>query len=101
MAYNNKVTEAEIAVTVVLFLAVAIAPQWTEAQPMPEMDPICAVAIPEIVKHCYAKISVLPTEECCKDLKTASKREVTCLCDNLIANPQPLFANITIVYLTK
>lgn len=101
MAYTNKVTEVAVAVTAVLFLAVAIAPQWTEAQPMPEVDPICAVAIPEIVKHCYSTMSVLPSEECCKDLKTASKREVTCLCDNFIAHPHPLFANITKVYFNQ
>ncbi|CAA7060090.1 unnamed protein product [Microthlaspi erraticum] len=101
MAYLNKAKGLAVAVTTVLFLAVAIAPQWTSAQPppMPEFDSICAISIPEIVKHCYATISAVPSEECCKDLKTASKREVTCLCDNFFTHP--IYSNITKVYFSQ
>lgn len=82
MAYTNKVTEIVVGIIVVLFQAVAI-------ESLPELTTPCALAIPEIVVHCYAStnMSSSPSEKCCNDLKTANKREVTCLCDNFIANP--------------
>lgn len=90
MAYTNKVPVAAAVATAVLFLAVTIAPQWTEAKrtkTTQNAEPVCALVIPEIVQNCYLTTSLLPSEECCKDLKTASKTEVTCLCENVIANP--------------
>ncbi|XP_010445202.1 PREDICTED: uncharacterized protein LOC104727830 [Camelina sativa] len=102
MAYTNMMA---VAVTAVLFLAVTIAPQWTEAKKPPKTTDtsatVCPFAIPEIVQNCYATMSVLPSEECCKDLRTASKTEVTCLCDNIIVHPNPLYANITKVYFNQ
>ncbi|CAH2078238.1 unnamed protein product [Thlaspi arvense] len=83
MAYTNKVSAA----TTVLFLAVMIAPRWTEAQSMPKLDPVCTLLISDIVQICYLSGNLVPSEECCTDLKSASNKQVTCLCDNLIAHP--------------
>ncbi|KAG2318524.1 hypothetical protein Bca52824_011737 [Brassica carinata] len=106
--------------TAVLFLVVVIAPQWTNAQPlpplppmsplpplppmsplpplppMPKVDPVCTVAIPDIVQNCYSTFSAVPSEECCNGLKSASKTQVTCLCDNFIAHP--VYSNLTRPY---
>ncbi|CAL9226469.1 unnamed protein product [Arabidopsis halleri] len=103
MAYTNIMA---VAVTTVLFLAVVIAPQWTEAKKPPRQTDtsdtdrtsgtdrtVCPFSVPEIVQNCYATMSALPSEKCCKDLKTASKTEVTCLCNNVIAHPNPLYTN--------
>ncbi|CAH2078239.1 unnamed protein product [Thlaspi arvense] len=90
MAYTIKVPAMAAVATTILFLAVMIAPQWTEAKKpktVEKLDPVCSLAIPEIVKHCYATVSLVPSEECCNDLKTASKTEVDCLCENFVANP--------------
>ncbi|ESQ55091.1 hypothetical protein EUTSA_v10026519mg [Eutrema salsugineum] len=87
MAYTNKVPAASAVATVVLFLAVMIAPRWTEAQTMPKLDPVCAVVISDIVKICYLSGDLKPSEECCKDLESASNFQVTCLCDNVISHP--------------
>ncbi|CAH8275695.1 unnamed protein product, partial [Arabidopsis lyrata] len=96
MAYTNIMA---VAVTTVLLLAVVIAPQWTEAKKPPQQTDtsdtdrtsgtdrtVCPFSVPEIVQNCYATMSALPSEKCCKDLKTASKTEVTCLCNNVIAH---------------
>ncbi|CAH8359595.1 unnamed protein product [Eruca vesicaria subsp. sativa] len=111
MAYTYKVPVAAAVATAVLFLAVMIAPQWTEATKPKTIPPSsssknrkgdpCPLAIPEIVKHCYATMSLVPSEKCCKDLKTASKKEVNCLCNKFIANPsnrnltRPLYDQIS------
>ncbi|CAD5328738.1 unnamed protein product [Arabidopsis thaliana] len=103
MAYNIMA----VAVTAVLFLAVVIAPQWTETKKPPrpsdtsdtsgtsgrDRRTMCPLSIPGIVQNCYATLNAFPSKECCKDLKTASKREVTCLCNNVIAHPDPLYTN--------
>lgn len=91
MAYSNKVS----AVAVVLFIAVAIAPLLAEPQsPMfPKMDPVCARVMPDLLEKCFATASATPTEDCCSDLKSATTTQVTCLCDNYIANPA--IVNIT------
>ncbi|KFK28829.1 hypothetical protein AALP_AA7G054600 [Arabis alpina] len=91
MAYINKVS----AVAAVFFLAVAIATRLTEAEPQifPKMDPICATVMPDLLEKCFATVRVTPTDECCSDLKSATTTQVTCLCDNYIANPA--MVNIT------
>lgn len=82
MAYTNQILA-------VLFLAVAIAPLLAEPQsPMfPSMTPECASVMPDLLQKCFATGSVTPTEDCCNDLKSATTTQVTCLCDNYIANP--------------
>ncbi|VVB12044.1 unnamed protein product [Arabis nemorensis] len=87
MAYTNKVPVAAMVATTVLFLAVTMAPQWTEAQPEPNFDPVCLSVIPDIVEICYTKFNLVPSEECCKTLKSASNSQVTCVCDHFIAHP--------------
>ncbi|CAL9226472.1 unnamed protein product [Arabidopsis halleri] len=79
----------------VVFLAVAIAPLLADPQsPMfPDMTPECATVMPDLLEKCFATGSVTPTEDCCTDLKSATSTQVTCLCDNYIANPA--VANIT------
>lgn len=91
MAYINKVS----AVAAVLFLAVAIAPRLAEAEPamFPKMDPQCATVMPDLLEKCFATVRDTPTEDCCSDLKSATTTQVTCLCDNYIANPATV--NIT------
>nr|VDC99790.1 unnamed protein product [Brassica oleracea] len=113
MIYINKVPAA-VAIAL-LFLVVVIAPRWTKAQPlppfppmsplpplppmsplppMPKVDPVCTTAILDIVQNCYS--TAVPSEECCNGLKSASKTQVTCLCDNFIAHP--VFSNLTRPY---
>lgn len=90
MAYTIKVPSAAAVAIAVLFVAVMSSSHWIEAKKqktVEKVDPVCSLAIPEIVKHCYATMSLVPSEECCKDLKTASKTEVTCLCEKFFANP--------------
>ncbi|CAA7060089.1 unnamed protein product [Microthlaspi erraticum] len=85
MAYTNKIPAA-VAIAV-LFLAVTIAPRWTEAQSFSKLNPVCALIVPEISQLCYLTGSVIPSEDCCKSLKSASSMQVDCLCDNFIAHP--------------
>lgn len=87
MAYTNKIPAAAAVATAMLFLAVMIAPRWTEAQTMPKLDPVCALLVTDTIKKCYLSGSVTPSEECCGKLKSANDRQVTCLCDNFIAHP--------------
>lgn len=124
MIHINKVPAA--VATSVLFLVVVIAPQWTNAQPlpplppmsplpplppmsplpplppmtplppMPKVDPVCTVAVSDILQNCYSTLSALPSDECCKSLKSASATQVTCLCDNYIAHP--VYSNWTRPY---
>ncbi|KAF8092476.1 hypothetical protein N665_0413s0019 [Sinapis alba] len=82
MAYTNK-----ISATVMLFLAVMMAPGWTEAQTMPKLDPVCALLVTDTITKCYLAGSLTPSEECCSDLKSATDKQVTCLCDNFIGRP--------------
>ncbi|KAL1201685.1 Non-specific lipid transfer protein GPI-anchored 33 [Cardamine amara subsp. amara] len=93
MVYTNKVVAAASVATMMLFLVVMI----TEAQPippMPKLDPVCAFAnLPDIIQICYLTLNLIPSEECCNDLKSANNMQVTCLCDNFIAHPSN--ANIT------
>lgn len=87
MAYTNKVVAA------VMFLVVMIA-EAQQMPPMPKLDPVCAFAnLPDIVQICYLTLDLVPSDECCKDLKSASNTQVTCLCDNFIAHPSN--ANLT------
>ncbi|AEE84637.1 putative bifunctional inhibitor/plant lipid transfer protein/seed storage helical [Arabidopsis thaliana] len=88
MAYTNQISA-------VVFLAVAIAPLLAEPQStmFPEMTPECATVMPDLLEKCFATGSVTPTEDCCTDLKSATSTQVTCLCDNYIANPA--VSNIT------
>ncbi|CAF2238186.1 non-specific lipid transfer protein GPI-anchored 28 [Brassica napus] len=85
MAYVNKVS----AVAAILFFAVAVAPLLAEPQtPMfPKMDPVCASLIPNLLEKCFSTVRETPTDDCCSDLKSATTTQVTCLCDNYIANP--------------
>ncbi|KAJ0239536.1 Non-specific lipid transfer protein GPI-anchored 33 [Hirschfeldia incana] len=88
MTYTNKIPAAAAAVaTAMLFLAVMMAPQWTEAQTMPKLDPVCAVLITDTMTKCYLSGNVKPSDECCSSLKSATDRQVTCLCDNFISHP--------------
>ncbi|KAL0873560.1 hypothetical protein Bca101_023265 [Brassica carinata] len=87
MAYTNKIPAAAAVATAMLFLAVTIAPRWTEAQTMPKLDPVCALLVTDTITKCYLSGSLKPSEECCSDLKSATDRQVTCLCDNFIAHP--------------
>lgn len=88
MAYTNKVTAAAAVATVVLFLAVTIVDAQSSMPPMPKLNPVCAVLnLPTIVQACYFTLDVVPSEECCNDLKSATSMQVTCLCDNFIAHP--------------
>lgn len=91
MAYINKVS----AVAAILFFAVAIAPLLAEPQTptFPKMDPVCASVMPDLLEKCFATVRETPTDDCCSDLKTATTTQVTCLCDNYIANPA--IVNIT------
>ncbi|EOA19164.1 hypothetical protein CARUB_v10007841mg [Capsella rubella] len=91
MAYTNQVS----AFAAVLFIAVAIAPLLAEPQSsmFPNMTPECATVMPDLLEKCFGTVRVTPTEECCNDLKTATTTQVTCLCDNYIANPK--IVNIT------
>ncbi|KAL1201684.1 Non-specific lipid transfer protein GPI-anchored 28 [Cardamine amara subsp. amara] len=91
MANSNKV----LAVAAVLFLAVAITPLLAEpTSPMfPKMDPVCATVMPDLLEKCFATVRAIPTDDCCNDLKSATTTQVTCLCDNYIANPA--IVNIT------
>ncbi|XP_024005909.1 uncharacterized protein LOC18028326 isoform X2 [Eutrema salsugineum] len=97
MAYINKVS----VVATVLFLAVAIAPGLAEPlSPMfPTMNLTCATVMPDLLEKCFATVRETPTEECCNDLKSANKTQVTCLCDLYIANPA--IVNITGPYSAK
>ncbi|CAH8315329.1 unnamed protein product [Eruca vesicaria subsp. sativa] len=84
MAYTTKNPAAAAVVTAVLVLAVMMAPRWTEAQ----LDAaVCTVLIADITTECYLTGTVTPSAECCSDLKSATDRQVTCLCDNVIAHP--------------
>ncbi|KAF8095965.1 hypothetical protein N665_0320s0087 [Sinapis alba] len=121
MIHINKAPAAFA--TAVLFLVVVTGPQWTKAQPlppmsplpplppmaplpplppmaplppMPKVDPVCTVAVTEILQNCYSTLSALPSDECCKSLKSASATQVTCLCDNFIAHP--VYSNWTRPY---
>ncbi|CAH8325880.1 unnamed protein product [Eruca vesicaria subsp. sativa] len=115
MIHINKVPAA--VATAVLFLVVVIAPQWTKAQPlpplppmsplpplppmsplpplppmspfppMPKMDPTCITEVSDILQNCYSTFSLTPSDICCKNLKSASAKQVTCVCDNFIAHP--------------
>ncbi|KFK28827.1 hypothetical protein AALP_AA7G054300 [Arabis alpina] len=91
MAYTNKFPAAAVVVTVVLFLMLTIAPRGTEAQQLPSMskiNPLCVFAkIPTTVQLCYLTGNLAPSDECCDDLKSKSKPEVNCLCDNFIVLP--------------
>ncbi|KAF2612041.1 hypothetical protein F2Q70_00013297 [Brassica cretica] len=91
MVYINKVS----AVAAILFFAVAIAPLLAEPQTptFPKMDPVCASVMPDLLEKCFATVRETPTDDCCSDLKTATTTQVTCLCDNYIANPS--IVNIT------
>ncbi|VVB12045.1 unnamed protein product [Arabis nemorensis] len=91
MAYTNKVSAAAAVTTAVLFLMLTISPRWTQAQQLPSMpkiNPVCAfMDVPKTVQLCYLSGNVVPSEECCNDLKSASTTKVTCLCDNFITLP--------------
>ncbi|CAN7032069.1 unnamed protein product [Brassica rapa subsp. trilocularis] len=71
-------------------------PPMSPLPPMPKVDPVCTTAILDIVQNCYSTLSAVPSEECCNGLKSASKTQVTCLCDNFIAHP--VFSNLTRPY---
>ncbi|KAG7546550.1 Bifunctional inhibitor/plant lipid transfer protein/seed storage helical domain [Arabidopsis suecica] len=87
MAYTNKVTTAAAVATMMLFLAVTIVKAQT-MPPMPKLNPVCALAdLPNIVQLCYFNLDLVPSEECCNDLKSSSNIQVNCLCDNFIAHP--------------
>lgn len=87
MAYTNKIPAAAAVATAMLFLAVMMAPRWTEAQTMPNLDPVCTILITDIMTKCYLSGNLAPSTECCDDLKSANSKQVTCLCDNFIAHP--------------
>uniref|UniRef100_A0A1J3D3F4 Bifunctional inhibitor/plant lipid transfer protein/seed storage helical domain-containing protein n=1 Tax=Noccaea caerulescens TaxID=107243 RepID=A0A1J3D3F4_NOCCA len=91
MAYITKVS----VVAAVLFIAVAITPLLAEPQPsmFPKMDLVCATVMPDLLQKCFGTVRDTPTEDCCKDLKSANTTQVTCLCDHYIANPA--LVNIT------
>ncbi|CAH8325876.1 unnamed protein product [Eruca vesicaria subsp. sativa] len=88
MAYINKVS----AVAAILFLAVTTVPLLAEPT-FPKMDPECAPVMPDLLEKCFATVREMPTDDCCSDLKSATTTQVTCLCDNYIANPA--LVNIT------
>ncbi|KAJ4912905.1 Bifunctional inhibitor/lipid-transfer protein/seed storage 2S albumin superfamily protein [Raphanus sativus] len=86
MAYTNKISAAAAVATAMLFLAVMIAPRWTEAQTMPKLDPVCALLITDTLTKCYLSGNLTPSDDCCSALKSATDRQVTCLCDDFIAH---------------
>ncbi|KAJ0247192.1 Non-specific lipid transfer protein GPI-anchored 33 [Hirschfeldia incana] len=71
-------------------------PPMSPLPPMPKVDPVCTTAILDIAQNCYATLSAVPSKECCNDLESASKTQVTCLCDNFIAHP--VYGNLTRTY---
>ncbi|KAJ0247193.1 Non-specific lipid transfer protein GPI-anchored 28 [Hirschfeldia incana] len=83
------------AVAAILLFVVAISPLLADPQTptFPEMDPVCASVMPDLLKKCFATVRETPTDDCCSDLKSATTTQVTCLCDNYIANPA--LVNIT------
>ncbi|KAL1201686.1 Non-specific lipid transfer protein GPI-anchored 33 [Cardamine amara subsp. amara] len=91
MVYTNKFVAVALVATTMLFLVVMIA----EAQQV--KDPKCIlVGLPrEIIGICYSTSNSTPSEECCKDLKSASDTQVTCLCDMIMTITMNPSNNIT------
>ncbi|CAN8274192.1 unnamed protein product [Cochlearia groenlandica] len=83
MAYTNKISAIA---TTMLFLAVLVGPRWSEAQTMPTLNPLC-ILVTDIVQNCYFSGDLTPSEECCNGLKSATKIQVNCICDNIVENP--------------